>query len=180
MGEGQDSNGNRVSDGIYDYVISYKPDVPGAKEQYTIFKIQIDTQKPLITSGYIRSQEDQEQFIARKPQDVGNGGILLEKVFYIRPSENREATDSEIEQYQIIKQNEDGSYTLPKDVDKANIYYLVEDYAGNVDYISLAELVRDQNSGRVKIDLKDAKTNQDIDTLYVYRIKNSKGQYVDC
>ena len=23
------------------------------------------------------------------------------------------------------------------------------------------------------------KTNQDIDTLYVYRIKNSKGQYVD-
>ena len=41
-------------------------------------------------------------------------GILLEKVFYIRPSENREATDSEIEQYQIIKQNEDGSYTLPR------------------------------------------------------------------
>ena len=47
------------------------PDVPGAEEQYTTFKIQIDTQKPLITSGYIRSQEDQEQFIARKPQDVG-------------------------------------------------------------------------------------------------------------
>ena len=48
---------------------------------------------------------------------------------------------------------------FPKDIDKANIYYyLVEDYAGNVDYISLAELVRDQNSGRrVKIALKDAK-----------------------
>ena len=68
---------------FYDYVISYKPDVPGAEEQYTTFKIQIDTQKPLITSGYIRSKEEQEQFIARKSQDVGNGGILLEKSFFI-------------------------------------------------------------------------------------------------
>ena len=175
---GQDSNGNRVSDGIYDYVISYKPDVPGAEEQYTIFKIQIDTQKPLITSGYIRSQEDQEQFIARKPQDVGNGGILLEKVFYIRPSENREATDSEIEQYQTIKQNEDGSYTLPKNVDKSKIFYYVEDFAGNVDFISLKDLVGEENSGRVKIAILNNKTKDEIDTTYVYRIKNSEGQYV--
>ena len=175
---GQDSNGNRVSDGIYDYVISYKPDVPGAEEQYTIFKIQIDTQKPLITSGYIRSQKDQEQFIARKPQDVGNGGILLEKVFYIRPSENREATDSEIEQYQIIKQNEDGSYTLPKNVDKSKIFYYVEDFAGNVDFISLKDLVGEENSGRVKIAILNNKTKDEIDTTYVYRIKNSEGQYV--
>ena len=175
---GQDSNGNRVSDGIYDYVISYKPDVPGAEEQYTTFKIQIDTQKPLITSGYIRSQEDQEQFIARKPQDVGNGGILLEKVFYIRPSENREATDSEIEQYQIIKQNEDGSYTLPKNIDKSKIFYYVEDFAGNVDFISLKDLVGEENSGRVKIAILNNKTKDEIDTTYVYRIKNSEGQYV--
>ena len=175
---GKDSNGNRVSDGIYDYVISYKPDVPGAEEQYTIFKIQIDTQKPLITSGYIRSQKDQEQFIARKPQDVGNGGILLEKVFYIRPSENREATDSEIEQYQIIKQNEDGSYTLPKNVDKSKIFYYVEDFAGNADFISLKDLVGEENSGRVKIAILNNKTKDEIDTTYVYRIKNSEGQYV--
>ena len=175
---GQDSNGNRVSDGIYDYVISYKPDVPGAEEQYTTFKIQIDTQKPLITSGYIRSKEEQEQFIARKPQDVGNGGILLEKVFYIRPSENREATDSEIEQYQIIKQNEDGSYTLPKNVDKSKIFYYVEDFAGNVDFISLKDLVGEENSGRVKIAILNNKTKDEIDTTYVYRIKNSEGQYV--
>ena len=175
---GKDSNGNRVSDGIYDYVISYKPDVPGAEEQYTTFKIQIDTQKPLITSGYIRSQKDQEQFIARKPQDVGNGGILLEKVFYIRSSENRESTDSEIEQYQIIKQNEDGSYTLPKNIDKSKIFYYVEDFAGNVDFISLKNLVGEENSGRVKIAILNNKTKSEIDTTYVYRIKNSEGQYV--
>ena len=34
---GQDFDGNTVADGLYDYVISYTPDVPGAKEQYTTF-----------------------------------------------------------------------------------------------------------------------------------------------
>ena len=119
---------------------------------------------------------------------MGQGGILSEKVFYLTPFDQKgtmvltgkdQSGTRALENTHLIKANADGSYTLPKDVDKANIYYLVEDYAGNVDYISLAELVRDQNSGRVKIALKDAKTNQDIDTLYVYRIKNSKGQYVD-
>ena len=54
---GQDFDGNTVADGLYDYVISYTPDVPGAKEQHTTFKIQIDTQKPVITSGYIRFKD---------------------------------------------------------------------------------------------------------------------------
>ena len=110
---------------------------------------------------------------------MGQGGILSEKVFYLTPFDQKgtmvltgkdQSGTRALENTHLIKANADGSYTLPKDVDKANIYYLVEDYAGNVDYISLAELVRDQNSGRVKIALKDAKTNQDIDTLYVYRM----------
>ena len=78
---------------------------------------------------------------------------------------------SALENTHLIKANADGSYTLPKDVDKANIYYLVEDYAGNVDYISLAELVRDQNSGRVKIALKDAKQTK---ILIPIRLSNQK------
>ena len=48
----------------------------------------------------------------------------------------------------------------------------------NVDYVSLADLVRDQNSGRVQIAVRDVKTNKDLDTMYVYRIKDSNGQYV--
>ena len=75
-------------------------------------------------------------------------------------SEKDQSGTRALENTHLIKANADGSYTLPKNVDKANIYYLVEDYAGNVDYISLAELVRDQNSGRVKIALKDAKQNK--------------------
>ena len=128
----------------------------------------------MITSGYIRSQEDQEQFIARKPQDVGNGGILLEKVFYIRPSENREATDSEIEQYQIIKQNEDGSYTLPKNVDKSKIFYYVERLCGKCRFYISQRSCSEENSGRVKIAILNNKTNDEIDTTYVIALKIAK------
>ena len=47
--------------------------------------------------------------------------------------------------YHVIKANADGSFDLPENIDKKNIYYYVEDFAGNVDYVSLAYLVRDQN-----------------------------------
>ncbi len=51
--------------------------VPGAEEQSTTFKVQVDTQKPVITSGYIRFKDGAQQFVARKAKDVGDGGILI-------------------------------------------------------------------------------------------------------
>ena len=36
----------------------------------------------------------------------------------------------------MIKANADGSFDLPENIDKKNIYYYVEDFAGNVDYVS--------------------------------------------
>ena len=95
----------------------------------------------------------------------------------IQTSEDKTGTRA-LENYHVIKANADGSFDLPENIDKKNIYYYVEDFAGNVDYISLADLVRDQNSGRIQIAVRDAKTNKDIDTMYVYRIKDSNGQYV--
>ena len=184
---GTDANGNAVADGVYDYVIRYTPMVPGAEEQSTTFKVQVDTQKPVITSGYIRFKDGAQQFVARKAKDVGEGGILTEKLVYVTPfddkgtmiqtSEDKTGTRA-LENYHVIKANADGSFDLPENIDKKNIYYYVEDFAGNVDYISLADLVRDQNSGRIQIAVRDAKTNKDIDTMYVYRIKDSNGQYV--
>ena len=185
---GTDTNGNIVADGLYDYVIQYTPNVPGADEQSTTFKIQVDTKKPVITSGYIRFENGKQQFIARKPEDVGNGGILSEKVFYLTPFDDKGTMVQNVsnengtratENYHYIKVNQDGSYTLPENISKSDIYYEVEDFAGNVDYVSLAELVRDQNSGRVQVAVRDAKTNKDLDTMYVYRIKDSNGKYVN-
>ena len=184
---GIDANGNAVADGLYDYVIHYTPMVPGAEEQSTTFKVRVDTQKPVITSGYIRFKDGAQQFVARKAKDVGEGGILTEKLVYVTPfdeqgtmvqtSEDKNGTRA-LENYHVIKANADGSFDLPENIDKKNIYYYVEDFAGNVDYVSLADLVRDQNSGRIQIAVRDAKTNKDIDTMYVYRIKDSNGQYV--
>lgn len=186
--KGVDAQGNVVADGLYDYVVSYTPDVPGADEQQTVFKLQIDTQKPVITSGYIRLQDGVQQFVARKPKDVGEGGIRKEQVFYLTAFDDNGTmvkrgldTSGNIRYYENkteIYANEDGSYTLPEGVDKANIYYAVEDFAGNTDYISLANLVREQNSGRFAIAVQDAQTHADLDTTYVYRIKDQAGNYV--
>ena len=83
-----------------------------------------------------------------------------------------------LENYHVIKANADGDFDLPENIDKKNIYYYVEDFAGNVDYVSLADLVRDQNSGRFKSQCVTLKRTKALDTMYVYRIKDSNGQYV--
>ena len=139
---GTDANGKAVADGVYDYVIRYTPMVPGAEEQSTTFKVQVDTQKPVITSGYIRFKDGAQQFVARKAKDVGDGGILTEKLVYVTPfddqgtmvqtSEDKNGTRA-LENYHVIKANADGSFDLPENIDKKNIYYYVEDFAGNVD-----------------------------------------------
>ena len=48
------------------------------------FNLQIDTQKPVLTSGYTTKKDGVETFYARKTKDVGNGGILREQVFYVK------------------------------------------------------------------------------------------------
>ncbi|TYL24130.1 serine protease, partial [Streptococcus pyogenes] len=60
-----------------------------------------------------------------------------------------------------------------------NIFYLVEDFAGNKDVISLAKLVGDENSGRIRVALVDAESHKDLDTSFVYRIKDANGNYVN-
>ena len=78
-----------------------------------------------------------------------------------------------------ISANADGSYTLPKGVDKSKIFYVVEDYAGNRDAIALSDLVSAENDGRIRVALVDANTHQDVSSTFVYRIKDSKGKYVE-
>ncbi|WP_128834236.1 S8 family serine peptidase [Streptococcus sp. DD11] len=185
--DGLDSKGEALDDGLYTYVVRYTPDVPGAKEQQVSFNLQIDTQKPLITTGYISSKDGREVFTARKAKDVGNGGILREQLFYLQADEKGQVTykaldalgnERDYERRVYISANSDGSYTLPQGVDKAAIFYVVEDYAGNKDAIALADLVSDENSGRIRVALVDNDTHKDIDTKFVYRIKDDKGHYV--
>ena len=93
----------------------------------------------MITSGYIRFKDGAQQFVARKAKDVGEGGILTEKLVYVTPfdeqgtmvqtSEDKNGTRA-LENYHVIKANTDGSFDLPENIDKKNIYYYVEDFAG--------------------------------------------------
>ncbi|MBF9637149.1 hypothetical protein IAI23_11660, partial [Streptococcus pseudopneumoniae] len=88
------------------YVVRYTPDVPGAKEQQIRFKLQIDTQKPLISSGYISTKDGAETFTARKPKDVGNGGILREQVFYLQADEKGKETYKAVDDFGIERDYE--------------------------------------------------------------------------
>ena len=186
--DGRDSSRNAVKDGLYTYVIRYTPDVPGANEQAVAFQLQIDTQKPVITSGYITNTNGVETFVARQVKDEGEGGILRKSLFYLQQDKNNsvlyQARDAlgNVRIYErrvYIAANQDGSYTLPKGVEKTNIFYLVEDFAGNKDVISLAKLVGDENSGRIRVALVDAESHKDLDTSFVYRIKDANGNYVN-
>ena len=133
--EGTDAKGDKVADGQYVYEVRYTPAVPGAEEQIVRFNLQIDTQKPLLTSGYTRTKDGVETFFARKPKDIGEGGILREQVFYVQAFDEegtmvQKSLDAQgktrsFENRVYLKANEDGSYTLPEGVSKEQLFYLV-------------------------------------------------------
>ena len=47
----------------------------------------------------------------------------------VQTSEDKNGTRA-LENYHVIKANEDGSFDLPENIDKKNIYYYVEDLRG--------------------------------------------------
>ncbi len=81
----------------------------------------------------------------------------------VQTSEDKNGTRA-LENYQVIKANADGSFGFLKH-DKSNIYYYVEVLVGNVDYVSLADLVRGRTQWSVQISIRDAKTNKDLDVF---------------
>ena len=66
-----------------------------------------------------------------------------------------------------------------KESSKYLLYYVVEDYAGNRDFASLADFAGTEDSGRIKVSVLDADTHKELDTDFVYRIKDDQGQYVN-
>src|SRR5699024_10277926 len=121
--QGFDQSGNPLEDGEYRYVLTYRSEVPGAKEQSVDFKVIIDRQAPVITTATY----DKDQFIFKARRAIENGlsGIFREQVFYLVPDENglttninlKEDGDTSISDHRVyVAQNEDGSFTLPLDL----------------------------------------------------------------
>ncbi|MBF0788157.1 S8 family serine peptidase [Streptococcus sp. 19428wC2_LYSM12] len=185
---GVDQNGADLPDGDYQYVVRYFPMVPGAKEQMIQFNVRLDRQSPEITTGIYN--ESTRTFLPRPVIEKGGSGIRSEQVFYIsKDAKGKGYTTGKLKRSGkqvyfdnkvFVDRNEDGSYTLPSQIDLKDFYYAVEDHAGNREEVSLVEIIsQDNQSGRLRIALKDAEQLTPISSKYSYIIRDMNGNVVE-
>ncbi|MCL4908577.1 S8 family serine peptidase [Streptococcus suis] len=184
---GTDSEGNALADGKYQYVLTYSSEVPGAAVQTMIFDVIIDRESPVITTATY--DETNFTFNPRPAIEKGESGLYREQVFYLVadasgvttiPSllENGDVTVSDNKVF--VVQNDDGSFTLPLDLaDISKFYYTVEDYAGNISYEKVENLISIGNEkGLVTVNILDKDTNSPVPILFSYSVTDETGKIV--
>ncbi|HFR3755533.1 TPA: S8 family serine peptidase [Streptococcus suis] len=184
---GTDSEGNALADGKYQYVLTYSSEVPGAAVQTMIFDVIIDRESPVITTATY--DETNFTFNPRPAIEKGESGLYREQVFYLVadasgvttiPSllENGDVTVSDNKVF--VAQNDDGSFTLPLDLaDISKFYYTVEDYAGNISYEKVENLISIGNEKRlVTVNILDKDTNSPVPILFSYSVTDETGKIV--
>ncbi|HFI2432302.1 TPA: S8 family serine peptidase [Streptococcus suis] len=184
---GTDSDGNALADGKYQYVLTYLSEVPGAAVQTMIFDVIIDRESPVITTATY--DETNFTFNPRPAIEKGESGLYREQVFYLVadasgvttiPSllENGDVTVSDNKVF--VAQNDDGSFTLPLDLaDISKFYYTVEDYAGNISYEKVENLISIGNEkGLVTVNILDKDTNSPVPILFSYSVTDETGKIV--
>ncbi|NQN36660.1 S8 family serine peptidase [Streptococcus suis] len=184
---GTDSDGNALADGKYQYILTYSSEVPGAAVQTMIFDVIIDRESPVITTATY--DETNFTFNPRPAIEKGESGLYREQVFYLVadasgvttiPSllENGDVTVSDNKVF--VAQNDDGSFTLPLDLaDISKFYYTVEDYAGNISYEKVENLISIGNEkGLVTVNILDKDTNSPVPILFTYSVTDETGKIV--
>ncbi|MGQ7420699.1 S8 family serine peptidase [Streptococcus suis] len=184
---GTDSEGNALADGKYQYVLTYSSEVPSAAVQTMIFDVIIDRESPVITTATY--DETNFTFNPRPAIEKGESGLYREQVFYLVadasgvttiPSllENGDVTVSDNKVF--VAQNDDGSFTLPLDLaDISKFYYTVEDYAGNISYEKVENLISIGNEkGLVTVNILDKDTNSPVPILFSYSVTDETGKIV--
>ncbi|MFM0760888.1 S8 family serine peptidase [Streptococcus suis] len=184
---GTDSKGNALADGKYQYVLTYSSEVPGAAVQTMIFDVIIDRESPVITTATY--DETNFTFNPRPAIEKGESGLYSGQVFYLVadasgvttiPSllENGDVTVSDNKVF--VAQNDDGSFTLPLDLaDISKFYYTVEDYAGNISYEKVENLISIGNEkGLVTVNILDKDTNSSAPILFSYSVTDETGKIV--
>ncbi|HEM5250986.1 TPA: S8 family serine peptidase [Streptococcus suis] len=184
---GTDSEGNALADGKYQYVLTYSSEVPGAAVQTMIFDVIIDRESPVITTATY--DETNFTFNPRPAIEKGESGLYREQVFYLVadasgvttiPSllENGDVTVSDNKVF--VAQNDDGSFTLPLDLaDISKFYYTVEDYAGNISYEKVENLISIGNEkGLATVNILDKDTNSPVPILFSYSVTDETGKIV--
>ncbi|MCH1646291.1 Fn3-like domain-containing protein [Streptococcus suis] len=184
---GTDSEGNALADGKYQYVLTYSSEVPGAAVQTMIFDVIIDRESPVITTATY--DETNFTFNPRPAIEKGESGLYREQVFYLVADasgmttipfllENGDVTVSDNKVF--VAQNDDGSFTLPLDLaDISKFYYTVEDYAGNISYEKVENLISIGNEkGLVTVNILDKDTNSPVPILFSYSVTDETGKIV--
>lgn len=184
---GTDQKGKDLPDGRYKYVLTYMSEVPGAKTQTMTFDVIVDRQAPAITTATY--DETTFRFAPRPAQEQGDAGILREQVFYLVADESGATTlvsltdngGAKVEDNKVlVAQNTDGSFTLPLDLaDLSKFYYTVEDFAGNVTYAKVADLVSIGNDkGLVTVNLLNKETDKPAPVDFTYAVRDEAGNIV--
>ncbi|MGT2888113.1 YSIRK signal domain/LPXTG anchor domain surface protein [Streptococcus didelphis] len=165
---GKALNGADLADGKYHYVISYYPDVIGAKRQEMTFELIIDREKPLLTSASYNPKT--KVFKPAALIDRGQSGVLRDSVFYLEMKNHKPYTITINDGYkyvsatdnkQFVERQADGSFILPLDkAELGELYYMVEDFAGNVTIAKLGKhLPKNIGHKTIEFSLKDDNYN---------------------
>lgn len=185
---GRDNDGKELEDGHYKYVLTYYPEVPGAKMQRMSFDIIIDRQAPKVTTATY----DEATFVfkPRPAVEYGPSTIVRERVFYLVRDEDGDATiikkDGDTGKLSIVDnrvyltQNSDGSFDLPLDLAVlADFYYVVEDFAGNIVSAKVKDLVSiGNNFGLVDVNVVDSETGAPTNVTHSFSVKDADGNIV--
>ncbi|HEP1422156.1 TPA: CXC chemokine-degrading serine protease SpyCEP [Streptococcus pyogenes] len=158
---GKSLTGAELPDGYYHYVVSYYPDVVGAKRQEMTFDMILDRQKPVLSQATFDPETN--RFKPEPLKDRGLAGVRKDSVFYLERKDNKPYTVTINDSYKyvsvadnktFVERQADGSFILPLDKAKlGDFYYMVEDFAGNVAIAKLGDHLP-QTLGKTPIKLK--------------------------
>lgn len=171
--QGQDKNGNTLPDGVYQYVVTVRPDVTGSKVQTYAYDVIIDNTNPEFFGGSY--DESTRKYKAHNMYDE-TSGIHFAKLYY-------EGVDGKV----YINKNEDGTFTIPdnitiKKTDKGfsanpNVYAELADYAGmGNDTYQIFDVNRFGDKGVIDVKLLVDSINQDFSGIAKYKITDENGK----
>lgn len=186
--EGKDKYNKPVADGLYKYVVSYKPQIPGAPAQETVFDILVDTAQPALTTGVI---DRKARTFKPRPTLVYGKSPLYREVLYYNvaaeevPEEDAEAAAGNTMRY-YIEPDENGVYHLPTEDVNGNelgissFFFAAETYSGMTISTNLSEYPESENySGMVGIKLRNPLTDKFLDDIHSrYIIRDTAGNRI--
>nr|WP_269088208.1 Fn3-like domain-containing protein [Streptococcus suis] len=200
--EGKDKNGQDLPDGKYQYVISYLPEISGAKEQFITYTIELNRVRPAITTGVV----DMEAMTFKPRAPIAYGmPIYRERVYYVIHTKDENGQPVEIENPNnigptgrplkevltqprrvYVQPDENGVYQLPTEdilgrpLDISSFFYAVEDQAGNVLSANLSEFAEvPSDHGVVVVQIINDQTDQEYPTAYNYIIRDAEGNQLE-